>query len=292
VFQTLYILADAATTAPAPTVIITPIIALEISLLGLMAGLLGGLLGVGGSVIMIPGATFLLKPNQHVYQAAAMIANIAVAIPATMRHHKAGAILKDVVKWMAPVAIVSVFIGVMASNLPIFHGVEGGIWLGRILALFLAWEVGVNILKITRPAGDHPAAQLPVHTHVTPARSSLVGGVMGFIGGLLGIGGGAMAVPLQQSILKLPLKNAIANSSACMVLSALTGAIYKNLTLPQQGHAMTDGLMLAAMLAPTCWIGGHIGAKLTHSLPIRQVRIAFVIVMAVFAWKMAAIPWP
>lgn len=260
-----------------------------IACIGLSAGLLGGLLGVGGSVIMIPSVTILLGPNQHVYQAAAMIANVAVAVPATLRHRKAGAIVMPVVKWMIPVALVFVVIGVAISNLPVFRGSDGGLWLGRILAFFLAYEVVSNIRKILVPASEHHRFE---EAHLTPARSASVGSLMGAIGGLLGVGGGAVAVPLQQSILKLPLRNCIANSAAVMVLSSCLGAAYKNATLNQHGHGVTDGLMLAALLAPTCWVGGHFGARLTHALPIRQVRAVFVLVMAVFAWKMAALPWP
>ena len=68
----------------------------EIGLIGLVAGVLGGMLGVGGSVIIIPGMTIVLGYDQHLYQAAAMVANVAVSIPATMRHYKAGAVMAPV----------------------------------------------------------------------------------------------------------------------------------------------------------------------------------------------------
>ena len=260
-----------------------------LALIGLGAGLLGGLLGVGGSVIMIPGVTMLLGPNQHVYQAAAMIANIAVAVPATLRHKKANAILMPVVKWMIPVALVFVVLGVWTSNLPVFAGSNGGLWLGRILAVFLVYEVFSNIQKIVHPLTEHHRIE---DAKISPPIAGFVGSLMGAVGGLLGVGGGVIAVPLQQKFLKLPLRNCIANSAAVMVFSSCLGAAYKNATLPQHDHTMTDGLLLAAVLAPTCWIGGHFGARLTHALPIRHVRGVFVVVMAVFAWKMAALPWP
>ena len=97
---------------------------------------------------------------------------------------------------------------------------------------------------------------------------------------------------LQQTILRLPLRSCIANSSAIICISALLGGIYKVGTLSQHGYDWRTGLLVAAALAPTAWIGGRLGASLTHSLPIRQVRIAFILLMIVASWKMAALPWP
>lgn len=245
------------------------------------------MLGVGGSVIMIPGLTLALGTNQHLYQAAAMVANIAVAAPSALRHRRHGAIVPQVLRWMLPAAIVAVVAGVAISNLPIFEGQAGGRWLGRILAVFLLWEVWTNLRKLR-----HKNAEPIERARITVPRSIGVGGAMGLIGGLLGVGGGAMAVPLQQWFLRLPLRNAIANSAAVMVFSAALGAAFKNATLAQHGHRGYEGLLLAACLAPTCVIGGRIGASLTHRLPLRQVRIAFICVMILAAYRMLALPWP
>jgi uncharacterized membrane protein YfcA len=115
---------------------------------------------------------------------------------------------------------------------------------------------------------------------------------MGTIAGLLGIGGGAVAVPLQQTVLRLPLRNAIANASAVIACSAAVGATVKLATLEQHGTAArpldwSDGLILAACLAPTAFWGGRMGAGLTHVLPVRWVRLAFVGLMIVAAVRMA-----
>ncbi|MFA9478792.1 TSUP family transporter [Phycisphaerales bacterium AB-hyl4] len=269
---------------------------LAIALLGLVAGVLGGLLGVGGSVIMIPGLVLLFGHgrfeglNQHAYQAAAMIANVAVALPAVMRHHKAGAVALPVLKWMMPAAAVAVIVGVWLSNRPMFAGAGGGVWLGRILAIFLLYEVILNLRKVLGPR--EATLQAMEGARITRPRAATAGGSMGLIGGLLGVGGGVIAVPIQQLLLALPLRTAIANSAAVMVLSAAIGATYKNATLSQHEVPWYAGLLLAALLAPTCVIGGRLGASLTHSLPIRQVRFVFIVIMSLAAWRMAALPWP
>ena len=116
---------------------------LQVAVLGLVAGTLGGMLGVGGSTLMLPGLVFILgRPTgteQHLYQASAMIANVAVSVPAALRHRKAGAMTPAALRWMMPAALVCVVIGVALSNLPIFAGQDGGVWLGRLLAVFLVY---------------------------------------------------------------------------------------------------------------------------------------------------------
>lgn len=278
------------------TLLNDPVIYVLILLLGLLAGTLGGMLGVGGSVVMIPGLAILFsfsksaEPNQHLFQASAMIVNVVVSVPAMLRHRKAGALVSDALVWMLPAALLFILIGVWVSNLPIFAGADGGRWLGRLLAAFLVYVIVVNIRKLCTPSHEQGSGEL-----ITPARGLSVGAVMGTIAGLLGIGGGAIAVPLQQMLMRLPLRNCIGNSSAIICISAGIGAIYKNATLAQ--HATDTGpidwhtsLLIAALLAPTAWVGSRLGAGLTHSLPLRQVRIAFILLMAVAAWKMAGLP--
>lgn len=255
-----------------------------VALLGLVAGIIGGMLGVGGSVLMIPGLTIILGRNQHLYQAAAMIANVAVALPAARRHKRAGLVVGRVLAGMLPAAVLFAILGVWLSNARMFHGEQGGIWLGRILAAFMVFDATMVLLKMR--SGAHDTEALPQAP--TPLwKSAAVGAVMGGAGGLLGIGGGALAVPLQQSVLKLPLRNAIANSAFVMVASSTVGAFSKNLTLSAHGINFETSLLLAAMLAPTCMIGGRLGASLTHRLPLKWVRLAYIVLMYGSSMKMA-----
>jgi hypothetical protein len=266
-----------------------------VAVLGLVAGLLGGMLGVGGSVIMIPGLSIIFGPEQHLYQAAAMIANVAVAVPAAARHHKAGAIVPKAIRWMLPAALLFVLVGVWASNLPAFGGKDGQTRLSRLFALLLVYVIIVNVRRLFRKPGPHQAQLVGERpdSKLSPPRCLSVGAVMGAIAGFLGVGGGAIAVPLQQLILKLPLRSCIANSAAVICISAAVGAVYKNATLHalEQPMRWQDSVTLALLLAPTCVIGGHLGAILTHKLPVRQVRIAFILLMIAAAWRMARVPW-
>ena len=151
----------------------------------------------------------------------------------------------------------------------------------------MVYVIYVNIKKLfSKP---RPVDEEPDLSGVTVARTTTVGGVMGFVAGLFGIGGGAVATPLQQVILRLRLRNCIANSAAVICITAGVGAIYKMATLGAHGLRWQDGLIVAGLLIPTAMLGGWIGGRLTHVLPVRTVRGVFVVILILAAWKMAAI---
>ncbi|MEM7681210.1 MAG: sulfite exporter TauE/SafE family protein [Planctomycetota bacterium] len=269
--------------------------------IGLIAGLLGGLLGVGGSTIVIPGLALAFGPNQHLYQAAAMWVNLCVALAALRRHRKAGVFRREVLLWMGLAACVSILLGVGLSNLPVFTRDGGGRLLARLFAVFQAYVAVVNLRKLAKEVHGAHAARRAVRagkeSEAAPVRAPrtgkgrcvFTGSAMGVTAGLLGIGGGAVAVPLQQVVLRLPLRACIAHSAAVMAFSALIGATAKSLTLggaTQGAFSVRDALWLALLVAPAAMVSARGGAALTHRLPVPWVRAAFVCVLLWAAWKM------
>jgi len=256
-------------------------------LIGLVAGVLGGLLGVGGSIIMIPGMQLVLRHNQHVYQAAAMIVNVFVAGPSAWRHYLNKVVVPAVIRWLIPTAITGVLVGVWASNRSFFAGTRTTN-LAKIFAIFMAYVIAYNLFRLTLARRRLPEMDAAAVARIPRWRISVVGLAMGFCAGLLGIGGGALAVPAQQVFLRMPLKNAIGNSACTILFSALIGAIYKNATLGGPPHFLewSDSLTLAGVLIPSAFLGGYLGAQLTHRLPREPVRVVFILMMVVAAWKM------
>jgi uncharacterized membrane protein YfcA len=255
----------------------------SLALIGLAAGTLGGLLGIGGSIIMIPAMAIMFHGrawgDQHLYQAAAMAVNVAVAVPAALRHRKAGAIHSRLFKIMLPAAMVAIVAGVLVSNL--FEPTT----LKRIFAAFLIYVVVTNVIKLVGKKPEHH----PDHARVNILTGGVVGTVMGFAAGLLGIGGGGIAVPLANLICRVPLRQAIAASAAVMCLTAGVGAAIKIGTLPEHGHPWTQAVVLALILSPTAMLGGHLGASLTHRVDVRLVRAIFTVVIALAAARMAGL---
>jgi len=251
--------------------------------IGLVAGGFGGLLGVGGGIITLPAMALILGRNhppeyQHVYQAAAMIVTIFITAPSARWHYRQKAVTGQIVKWTIPSALVSILVGVKASNLSMFSG-QGALYLRQILGVFLLYVLGYNLYRLA--AGyrlpEPSVEQLNQLGAIKPI--AMVGAPMGFLGGLLGIGGGSLCVPLQQVFLRIPLRHAIANSTVTMLSVGIFGAAYKMLTLPMGSEAVKYALHITAALTPTCFIGGYVGSKLTYILPRDIVRLVFSLLM-------------
>jgi uncharacterized membrane protein YfcA len=251
--------------------------------LGLVAGTLGGLLGIGGSVIMIPALTIILDWQVHLAQAVAMTINPAVAASAALKHHQNHNISWTAVKRVLPISVVCICVAAWLSN-----SIDGA-WLELSFGCFLIWVLWDQITYLAGKSshdGDIPSMGM--------ARCGLTGGVTGTTAGFLGIGGGLIQVPLLNNLCKIPMKNAIGTSSAIMLVTAIIGATVKDASLvnsvnefgDSNGLQAMDAIINAAWLLPGALLGGWFGAKLTNVLPVKNIRIAFAVLVVLAAIEM------
>jgi len=262
------------------------------ALVGLLAGLLGGLLGLGGSTVIIPGLIVYLSHTggyagsvQHLLQAAAMICNVFIAAPSTVAHVRAGAVMRRLLAFLVPASLAGSVAGVWLSNTSAFAR-ENGPYLAMILAgfylLVAVYNMADFIARYSQPRANLATGEDA--PRIAAWKVLAVGLPTGLTAGLLGIGGGTMCVPALQVFLKMPLRQAIANSAVVIVFVASAGAVYKNATLWQHGVPLVDSLALAAMLIPTAMIGSYFGGRLTHRLPRRVLRVVFIAFMLSVAY--------
>ncbi len=273
-------------TAHATTLRAVPVDELvSLLVLGLLAGAIGGLVGVGGSIVIIPVLTLLMGRDQHLSQAAAMIINVLVAAAALLQHHRARAVRWDVVGRLVPFGLVLILAGVAVSN-----AVRGEI-LMRLYGGFLLYVIAFSVMRLVE---DHQGLKEPTRPRTSWVRVGGVGAAMGFVAGLLGIGGAPVSIPMLQRLVHLPLREAIAVTSAAMVVTSIVGAFIKNATLPMLtdasgvslGLSFRDSFLLASFLAPTAVLGALAGARLVHVLPVRWVRVGFILLMIWASVKM------
>jgi uncharacterized protein len=244
---------------------------------GLVAGMAGGMLGIGGSVVFIPALGVVFPGVGYgVFAAAALICNVFVGAGGAIGHWRNRRVIAKVVKMIYPLGIVGAVVGVLVAN-ALERQLDSLLWV--IFGVVICYMVCNNVRKLFHknpPAALSADDDLPLEK-VTWPRVSGVALPTGFLAGMLGIGGGTYSVPSQQILLDMPQKNAIANSSATMIVFCTIGAIVKNFTMtmpPDVSH--TDPLILAALLIPPAVLGAFIGGHLTHKLPDRLVRLLFI----------------
>lgn len=257
---------------------------LILAAIGVLMGFLGGLLGIGGSIIMIPALVFIRGENQHLYQAAAMMCSFFVAISAALIHKKAKMLVMNVVKWLAPAMALGLIAGVAFSNSSFFS--DGKSYhLAHLLGWFMIYVIIYNSLKFTKIFAEDDNADI-FSIRKSKGRKIFCGLLAGFLAGLLGLGGGVVLVPLQQLVLKVPLKKAISNSAATMAMVIIIGAIYKNATLYEHSIEFKESLKIAIFVIPGAIAGGFIGGKSVHKLPVNTIRIVFIVLLMISAYKL------
>jgi uncharacterized membrane protein YfcA len=260
-----------------------------VALIGLIAGLLGGLAGVGGSVFILPALHIVFGPwifgepadpqIHHVYMAAAMTVNVAVSLPATLQHHRAGAVRTETLPALLPVSVVAMIAGVLLSNR--LTGADLRVLLAVCLVLYCVW----NLRVIARPRRRKFSGEGRVE-RITPGRLGMCGASTGLVGGLLGLGGGFLMVPLLQLLCNMRLKNAIATSSAVLCVTAAIGAVLKLVTLPQHEESIAHAARFALLMIPTGVIGALLGARWLHYLPVTAVRTIMTLLILAAATRL------
>ncbi len=258
---------------------------------GLFAGFTGGLLGIGGSVVMIPAMVLIHGgERQHLYQSAAMLANFFVVAPAVVRHAQARATLRPITRWMVPGAIIGAVAGVLLSELPVFRGSGQG-YLQIGFGGFLAYVLGYNIKRLATQTRFPKLSDEDAAGRSKAATFCFVGLPSGLLSGLLGIGGGLFAVPAQQVCLRIPIRNAIANSAVMILWASVVGAAFKTAHLSTHGHSWAQSLAFTAFLAPPAMLGAYYSAAKVHVWPVKLVRAAFSVLLAYVLIRMILTGW-
>jgi uncharacterized membrane protein YfcA len=81
-----------------------------IIVVGLAAGIISGLLGVGGGIIMVPAAVYLLGLDQHTAQGISLAVIIPVAISGALIHYAKGNVIPSIALWLAIGATVGAYV--------------------------------------------------------------------------------------------------------------------------------------------------------------------------------------
>ncbi len=252
---------------------------------GCFSGLLAGLFGVGGGLVLVPFFVFLLE-TQRVEDGLLMLIAVATSlativvtsIVALMAHHRMGAIIWRHVYHLSLGILFGVVLGAfIADSIPASS-------LRFIFALYMLY-VGVQMLM--QRAAKQENKRLKAHA------LRAYGVLIGCVSAILGIGGGTLTVPVLARH-HLPMRNAVAISSACGLPIALAGTVSYALLgkdkvgLPEAslGYVYLPaflGIVLSSMVVTP------VGARLANKLPTLKLKRYFAGLLLIVAAKLL---WP
>jgi uncharacterized protein len=236
-------------------------------LVGFGTGVLSGMFGVGGAIVSTPAIRAL---------GATPVAAIASTLPSIIPGAVSGALRyrQD--------ELVDVRIAALTSMTGVFAAVGGALLVdvvpgdGHPLMLLTAVLVAFSAFRLARPvAVPETAVELTVEgvTDAGPRaevravgtvrdewwRPTTIGVGAGLLSGLLGVGGGLVMVPAFTGWIRLPIKEALGTSLACVAVLAVPGTIT---------HALLGNIDWLYAL-PLC-VGIVPGARVGSSLAIRS----------------------
>ena len=266
---------------------------------GLAGGIIAGLLGVGGGIVFAPVLFFtyrslgadpaLIAP---LTLGSSLLCTLTAAASSTAGHHRAGA-----VRWRAGLtagmaSAVTVFLMVRFVTTrswydgTVFQGVFGVLLLVVAVRMLTGSSSGTGAGEDA--VGPMRESNPPLETGLAAVGTAgLVGAAAGVIAPAAGIGGGVLLVPAFHRLLGLPIREAVATSSAAIVLISASGVLNYGLMgvdvtvlTSSSGFAVPwrfgyVDLGRGLLLAVPALVGARGGAALTHRLPERAVRWTF-----------------
>jgi uncharacterized membrane protein YfcA len=258
--------------------------------LGAATGVVGAMLGLGGGVFLVPLLTLALDVPIRAAIAASLVSVIATASASSTVNLEKG--------------LVNMRLGLALEVATTIGGLAGGLAASLLTSrqLFLLFGVTLGVMGVAmalRSGRRNVISDLSVDPGLLGGRlqegdiayvyrvrrlpvaygSSLVAGA---VSGLLGVGGGIIKVPILNTFCGVPLRVA-ASTSAFMigVTAAASAFVYYG-----RGDV---SLPLAAAVALGALPGSLLGARLSHQVETRWLKVLMagilLVVAAQMAWK-------
>ncbi len=251
---------------------------------GFSTGVISGMFGVGGAVVSTPTIRALgATPIEAIGSTLPSI--IPSAISGSLRYHREGLIHLRVVLWTALVGCSAAVAGALLADVVPGNGHPLMILTAALLAL-TAFRTGRSP-KRPDPADaeEPPPDQDPDFVDVAPPsqparmewwRLGVIGLGAGLMSGLLGVGGGILMVPAFVGWVRLPIKEAVGCSLACVGILAVPGTITHTLL----GHIdWAFALPLCIAVIPGARVGAHLAIRSSD----RGLRLSVAIVLGTIA---------
>lgn len=251
-------------------------------LLGLASGFIAGLFGVGGGLTIVPILLLLFQAQgfadaqiMHLALGTAMATIVVTSISSMRAHNQQGGVRWDIFRGMAPGLVAGTLVGsLFASRVPTDA-------MAMVFTLIVYWASLQMLLDIK-----------PKPTRQLPGRSGLmgVGGLIGGVSSLVAAGGGFLSVPFMV-LCNVPIRQAVGTSAALGFPIATAGVIgyivggWNQADLPGAHLGFVYLPAFFGVVVSTIFMA-PVGARCAHRLPVKQLKRAFGLMLALLASKM------
>lgn len=259
---------------------------IRLMLLGVFSGVVGGMMGMGGGVIKVSGLLIIFGMQILLVRSISLITNVFIYGSAAYKYiSKNELTIKKVAQLMIPGALIGVVFGFILGNV-LYMG-----WLQRLLGMFAVYS-GLDMMRrmyFKHEEYNEPLSDDKVEELIKKNKLKIAGaGVpVGTFMGLFGISGGVFNIPYQKVFLKMPIKNAIANSSITSFtasLFAVTLALWHAYSHGQYG--LSTPIFIALWIIPGNIAGSLAGAFLTGVLPSKFINIFYIVIMLIIGIRL------
>lgn len=267
---------------------VTPLRALLTVVAGVLTGLLSGVFGVGGAVVSTP-AVRLLGVSALLAVGTTLPPILPGALAGTFRYVGESLVSWRVVAWTAPFGIAASAAGSRLSRAVPGRGHVLMVLTAALLG-YAAWRAGSDVRRASDDADPGAAgAETPgqpgqaadpgpeaAPRRDRPAVLVAVGAAAGLLSGLLGVGGGVVLVPGFSEVARLPIKEAIATSLACVGIFGLASTL---------AHWSLGGIdwPVAGLLSVGVIPGARLGAVAAIRADTARLRLALAWFLGVLA---------
>ena len=259
------------------------LLALSLTLTGVIAGVLAGLLGVGGGIVIVPVLyhVFTLMGvdadvRMHVAAGTSLATIVPTSIMSARAHRRRGSLDPAILRRLVPPVCVGVLLGAVLS----------GYASGQVLTAIFATVAMLVALNMAFKRDDFALHDgLPGRTG-----TSLIGAGIGGLSTMMGIGGGTLSVPILNA-LRTPMHVAVGTGAALGMVISLPGAIaflingmgVANRPPTTVGYIDLLGM---ALIVPATMVTTNWGARLAHAVDGRMLRRLFALFLVLTSMRM------
>jgi len=251
-------------------------------LFGCISGFLAGLLGLGGGLVLVP-FFWVIFESQGITHDLLMIMSIATSLATIILTSTVALLTQQQLKTIIWPTVFHLSIGIIVG---VLLGVSLVKYLSsdHLVMIFACYMLYMAVRMVI------PRSSIVKEKELSTFRLKIAGLIIGCISAILGIGGGTLTVPLLSKH-QLPMRNAVAISSACGLPIAIMGTIsyallgwnQSELPIGSLGYVYLPaflGIVISSLLVTPY------GAKLAYKLPTKTLKRYFSYVLFFVAGKL------